>query len=74
MPGNSSAKYKTVTVPHRMRSDTLEMREDLKEEMVKTFITLHYSEVDFSQSVDHIQTMKNHLWKKYKEKFEYKLI
>ena len=74
MPRSRRVPYKTVTFTHSIRANTLQMRQELKEEVTKALIALHFQEVDFSQSVDHIQTMKNYLWRKYKSKFEYSMI
>jgi len=71
MPAISASKYKKVTITHKIKSNVLEVKQELKEELLEGLVMKHYEEVDFSQSINNVATMKNYLWKKYEVTFIY---
>ena len=69
MPRAINGNHRVVTIKHRIRSDELDQRQELKEEILPGRIAEHYNEVDFTDSVDNAQVMWNFLFRKYKVKF-----
>ena len=71
MPGNRAIKYKKVTITHKLKSNQLERRQELKEELLESLVMKHYPEIDFIDSIDKVITVQNFLWTKYEVKFLY---
>jgi len=54
MPGARRSKYRTVEIHHRMKSDVLQRRQELQEELLDSLMRTFYEQVDFSDSIDRV--------------------
>ena len=57
-----------------MLASDLERKQELKQEMTKTFVKDNYKNVDWEYSIDDAMTMKIYLYEKLGAKFDYNLI